>query len=169
MAEPRRAAVLVPLQRGGGVSVVLTRRAEGLPTHAGQIAFPGGRHDPALDESLLATALREAEEEIGLRAADVEVLGALTPVSTMSSAFEIHPFVGRVAADYVFTPHPGEVVEVFSMPLSVHGDAALRTAHGWTAGGRRVEVPAILFEGRLVWGATLRILDLLMRSPLCYG
>jgi len=166
MSATTRAAVLVPLQYdSGGTSVVLTRRADWLPTHAGQISFPGGRYDPDHDESLLATALREADEEIGLRPTDVEVLGALPTVSTMSSRFEIHPFVARIAAAYAFTPHPGEVVEVFSMPLHAHGDPARRGAHRWTVDERVIEVPAILYEGRVVWGATLRIVDLLFQSP----
>ena len=163
----RRAAVLVPLQRRPtGVEVVLTRRAEGLPTHPGQIAFPGGRHEPGRDESLLATALREAEEEIGLHPQDVDVLGALPAVATMSSGFEIHSFVALVPEGYVFTPEPGEVVEVFQMPLGARHDPALLVAHRWSVQGRPFDVPAILFGGRLVWGATLRILDLLLDSPL---
>lgn len=167
MSEPRRAAVLVALHRHrDGEAVVLTRRAEHLPTHAGQIAFPGGRHDVGRDESLLATALREAEEEIGLDPRHVEVLGALPAVTTMSSAFEIHPFVGRIPSPYPFQPHAGEVIEVFSMPLCAYADPALRVAHSWSVRGRAVEVPAIAFEGRLVWGATLRILDLLRDSAL---
>ena len=167
MTEPRRAAVLVALHReGDGEAVVLTRRAEHLPTHAGQIAFPGGRHDVGRDESLLATALREAHEEIGLDPRHVEILGALPAVTTMSSAFEIHPFVGRIPPHYPFQPHAGEVVEVFSMPLRAYADPALRVSHPWSVGGHAVEVPAIAYDGRLVWGATLRILDLLHDSPL---
>jgi 8-oxo-dGTP pyrophosphatase MutT (NUDIX family) len=164
MAEsPRRAAVLVPLCRGaGGVEVILTRRAEGLPTHPGQVSFPGGRYDPTRDDSLLATALREAGEEIGLRTADAEVLGALPAVATLSSGFEIHPFVARIPSGYCFALRQGEVAEVFRMPLAAHADAALRTTHRWSVAGRSVEVPAILFAGKLVWGATLRILDLLV-------
>ena len=165
MTEWRRAAVLVPVfGDGDAAAVVLTQRAVDLPTHAGEIAFPGGRHDPERDESLLATALREADEEIGLRPSDVEVLGALSTISTMSSRFEIHPFVGRIPSNYTFAPHPGEVFEVFPMPLRAHADAALRVAHRWQVNDRTIEAPAILYDGRLVWGATLRILDLLLQS-----
>jgi 8-oxo-dGTP pyrophosphatase MutT (NUDIX family) len=165
--EPRQAAVLVLLEPGEeGFDVVLTQRTEHLPTHAGQVAFPGGRFDPELDESLLATALREAEEEIGLRPGDVEVLGALPPVATRSSRFEIWPFVARLPARYEFTPHAGEVGEVFRMPLRAYTDPGLRVAHPWSVEGQRVDVPGILFDGRLVWGATLRILDLLAESGL---
>ena len=167
MPERRRAGVLVPLQRrGDGLAVVLTRRADDLPTHAGQISFPGGRHDPVLDESLLATALREADEEIGLRPSDVVVIGALPTVQTRSSRFEIHPFVGQVPAVYDFNPHAGEVVEVFAMPLRTYLDPTCRVAHTWTLDGNPIEVPAVSFEGRVVWGATLRILDLLRDSGL---
>ena len=134
--------------------------------HPGQIAFPGGRHDPVLDDSLLATALREAHEEIGLHPADIDFIGALTPVTTMSSRFEIHPFVARIGTGYAFPPQASEVVEVFSMPLGAHDDPALRVAHRWSADGRDLAVPAILYEGRLVWGATLRILELLVASSM---
>ena len=165
MPEWRRAAVLVPLcGPANETEVVLTQRAVDLPTHAGEIAFPGGRHDPERDDSLLATALREADEEIGLRPSDVQVLGALPTISTLSTRFEIHPFVGRIPSNYPFAPHPGEVFEVFRMPLRAHGDAALRVAHRWTVSDRTIEAPGILFDGHLVWGATLRILDLLQQS-----
>lgn len=166
-AAPRRAAVLVPLDRTAkGIEVILTLRSADLPTHAGQISFPGGRHDAERDESLLATALREASEEIGLTPRDIEIVGALPAVATMSSSFEIHPFVGRIPAGYAFQPDPREVQEIFSLPLHAHGDAAYRVTHRWSVDDRHVEVPGLLFEGRLVWGATLRILDLLMESGL---
>lgn len=165
--SPSQAAVLVPVFHGShGTEVVLTLRADHLPTHAGQISLPGGRFDETRDESLLATALREAAEEIGLREADADVLGALPPVATMSSAFEIHPFVARVPPGYVYEPHPGEVAAVFSMPLVALDDPTLAVAHRWTVNGAEVEVPGIRYSGHLVWGATLRILGLLARSDV---
>ena len=113
-----RAAVLVPLvPAGSDIEVILTLRTESLPTHKGQVAFPGGRFGPRYDESLVDTALREAEEEIGLRRGDVEIVGSLPDVQTMSSRFVITPLVGRIPADYPFVLDPGEVAEVFAMPL----------------------------------------------------
>jgi 8-oxo-dGTP pyrophosphatase MutT (NUDIX family) len=167
-STPRRAAVLVPLYRGagGGIEVVLTRRTEHLPTHPGQISFPGGRFDPGRDEGLLDTALREAEEEIGLRRVDAVLLGALPAVATLISGFEIHPFVARIPEDYPFVPHPGEVAEILTLPLGAHADPALSETHPWEVEGHRVEVPAIRYRGHLVWGATLRILGLLARTDV---
>ncbi len=167
MTEPVRAAVLVPICRGPeGPEVILTLRSEGLSHHRGQVSFPGGRFDPSCDQSILATALREAEEEIGMRPADVEVLGALPELHTMSSSFLISPFVGRVPRNYEYTPHDREVAAIFSMPLRAHGDPAFRVKHSWTYDGRTGEVPAIRYDTYLVWGATLRILDTLIESPL---
>ena len=93
-----RAALLVAVQRRppGVDFAILTRRAAELRRHAGEVAFPGGRHDPARDSSLLATALREAREEIGLEEADVALLGALPERRTVSSRYLVSPFVGRV-------------------------------------------------------------------------
>jgi 8-oxo-dGTP pyrophosphatase MutT (NUDIX family) len=159
------AAVLVPLFPGrDGPEVLLTRRAEHLRMHAGQISFPGGRHDPQHDASLVATALREAEEEIGLPGTSVEILGALEPVITMSSRFEINPFVGRLAELPPLRLHAGEVAEAFRMPLAAHADPRLRVTHGWQRNGVAVEVPGLRYQGHLIWGATLRILDLLAEA-----
>jgi len=170
-ADERRvvtqAAVLVPVFHGlQGAEVVLTQRSQHLPTHPGQVSLPGGRFDAGRDESLLATALREAEEEIGLRPGDAELLGALPPVATMSSSFEIHPFVARVPPAYVYTPHNGEVAAVFTMPLRELQNPALAVTHRWSAAGVELEVPGVRYAGHLVWGATLRILDLLARSDV---
>jgi 8-oxo-dGTP pyrophosphatase MutT (NUDIX family) len=162
-----RAAVLVPIfERQDDISVVLTRRTEHLPSHQGQVAFPGGRFDPTRDETLLATALREAEEEIGLAPHDVELLGSLRDVETMSSGFVISSFVGRVRPDYRYRPCAAEVARVFHMPLRAYRDAGLRTTVEWQYQGNTFRVPAIRFEDDIVWGATLRILDLLVASPL---
>ena len=165
--SPSRAAVLVPLCGSGtAVEVVLTQRAHTLRRHRGQIAFPGGKYEPEHDESLLATALREAAEEIGLNPRDVEVIGALPEVYTRSSQFVISPFVGRLPEAYPFEPDGSEVAEIFVMPLAAYRDPARRITHIWPQADAALEVPAIDYEGRIVWGATLRILDLLVKSPL---
>src|SRR5262249_36600278 len=109
------AAVLVPLLAvDGEPSLLFTRRASGLPHHQGQVAFPGGRHEPGADADLAATALREAHEEIGLAPADVHLLGALDDIETVSTRFVITPFVGVVPWPYDFHPCPREVDTIFT-------------------------------------------------------
>jgi 8-oxo-dGTP pyrophosphatase MutT (NUDIX family) len=152
------AAVLVPLFTRDGVPHVLyTTRSAALSTHAGQIAFPGGRHTAGVDATMLATALREAEEEIGLGAADVEVLGALDPIHTISSNFLITPVVARIPHPYAFRLDPREVDDVFSVPLGVLDDPASIVTETWTIDGRTVPVTSYRHDGRTIWGATQRI------------
>ncbi len=175
LAEPRpvatvrpgvAAAVLVPLfDSAGELHVLYTTRSASLPQHAGQVSFPGGRHAADRDPSLLATALRESEEEIGLCAADVDVLGALDPIHTFSSNFSIAPFVARIPHPYPFRPDPREVADVFSLPLRVLDDPATVVAETWTIDGRAIPVTSYRHDRRVIWGATQRItaslLDLL--------
>ena len=167
LAEPRprpaaasgvAAAVLVPIfERDGTLHLLYTTRSAALPTHAGQVSFPGGRYAPERDASLLATALRETEEEIGVRAAHVDVLGALDPIHTFSSNFLITPFVGRIPYPYELRPDPREVHDVFSIPLAVLDDPATVVAETWTIEGREVPVTSYRHDGRTIWGATQRI------------
>jgi 8-oxo-dGTP pyrophosphatase MutT (NUDIX family) len=152
------AAVLVPIfTRDGDLHVLYTTRSAALPIHAGQIAFPGGRHAPGVDPTMLATALREADEEIGVGAADVDVLGALDPIHTFSSNFLIAPFVARIPHPYPFRLDPREVHDVFSVPLDVLDDPASVVTETWTIDGRTIPVTAYRHDGRTIWGATQRI------------
>src|SRR5215213_1432805 len=108
------AAVLVPMYGHPlDPGLVFTERRADLRRHAGEISFPGGRQDHP-DESLLATALREAHEEIGLDPAAVEVVGALPPIGTFVTNYKVHPFVGLIAEDLPFTPSPTEVETVLA-------------------------------------------------------
>src|SRR5438046_2129120 len=103
------AAVLVPLLAvDGAPSLLFTRRSNLMPHHQGQIAFPGGRHHPDADADLAATALREAQEEIGLDPADVHLLGPLDDIETVATRFVITPFVGVAPHPYDFRPSPDE-------------------------------------------------------------
>src|SRR5262245_5563471 len=113
----RRAAVLVPLfVKDGGLWVLLTRRTESLEHHRGQIAFPGGSAEED-DDSSLDTALRETDEEIGIRAEDVKPLGTLSPLTTVTN-FYVEPFVGAVPNPYPFRLAESEIAELIEAPIA---------------------------------------------------
>jgi 8-oxo-dGTP pyrophosphatase MutT (NUDIX family) len=157
------AAVLVPLygwpERPG---LVFTERRHDMRRHAGEISFPGGRRDEG--ESYLTTALREANEEIGLDPAAVDVLGALPPIGTFVTNFKVHPIVGLVEADleYVVSPTEVEAVLAFAIEDLRRGFAMRRLVRR----GVPIRTPTYVVDGHLIWGATARILgDLLERLP----
>ncbi len=155
------AAVLVPLfghPRDPGL--VFTERRHDLRRHAGEISFPGGRQDQP-DEPLLSTALREAEEEIGLVPAEVEVVGALPPVGTFVTNYKVHPFVGLIDSRLSFDPNPTEVETVlaFSVAELREGFAMRRLVRR----GVPIRTPTYVVEGHLIWGATARILGELLQ------
>lgn len=153
----RPAAVLVPLVVApGGARVVLTRRAAGLRTHAGQIAFPGGRLDRE-DAGPVAAALREAEEEIGLDPGIVEVLGTMAPHETVTG-FEVTPVVGRITARFDPRPDRREVAEVFDAPFAHVSDPSRFRIERMTLGGQVRRYYAVPFGPYYIWGATARIL-----------
>jgi len=154
------AAVLLPLvPRSHGVQVLLTRRTDHLNHHAGQISFPGGRCE-AGDASLSATALREAEEEVGIVPDEVELLGALPDFGT-PSGFRISPVVGLLRSDARLRLDPFEVAEAFEIPLSFLVERANYQHYRirWAGGERQVH--AVPYAGRFVWGATAGILYML--------
>jgi 8-oxo-dGTP pyrophosphatase MutT (NUDIX family) len=156
------AAVLVPLFVTADANephVVLTRRRADLRRHAGEISFPGGRRD-AGDATLADTALREAEEEVGLPRAQVRMLGELPPTSTFATNYVIHPYVGVIPAGLLWQLSPREVDVVLELPV-----AALRSARTRTRLERRgisFETDAYLLDENLIWGATARILEQLL-------
>ncbi|MCW3025799.1 MAG: hydrolase [Solirubrobacterales bacterium] len=156
------AAVLVPLfvtADANEAHVVLTRRRADLRRHAGEISFPGGRRD-AGDATLADTALREAEEEVGLPRAQVRMLGELPPTSTFATNYVIHPYVGVIPAGLLWQLSPREVDVVLELPV-----AALRSARTRTRLERRgisFETDAYLLDENLIWGATARILEQLL-------
>lgn len=163
------AAVLVPLfEREEQLHVLYTRRSERLASHQGQVAFPGGKADPA-DADLLATALREAHEEVGLSPQTVEVLGALTMLETTASGYSVAPFVGVIPDPVRLRPNPREVAEIFSVPLGVLRDPRFRSRYQWRRDGRTSDYPAILYGEQIIWGLTLRItlrlLELMEQNP----
>jgi 8-oxo-dGTP pyrophosphatase MutT (NUDIX family) len=154
------AAVLVPLfVDGGELHAVFTKRRDDLRRHAGEISFPGGRQDFP-DEDLRATALRESEEEIGLAADDVELVGALPPTGTLVTGYKIHPFVGVIRPGHEWVPQPREVEEVLelSLPALVRGYENQRLVRK----GVPFKTPTYTVDGHLVWGATARIVRALL-------
>ncbi|MFZ3238029.1 MAG: CoA pyrophosphatase [Stellaceae bacterium] len=155
--ELRAAAVLVPLvDRPEGMSVLLTRRTDHLSAHAGQIAFPGGRLEPE-DPDAAAAALRETEEEVGLRRDRVTLIGRLDTYVT-GTGFEITPVVGIVSLPFSLTIDPFEVADVFEVPLSFVLDPGnhRRTERLFE---ERLRVFFVLpYEGRNIWGATAGML-----------
>ena len=151
------AAVLVAIvERAGALSVLLTRRAERLARHAGQISFPGGRADPG-DGSPQQTALREAEEEIGLPAARVEIAGRLDDY-LVGTGYRITPVVGFVAAPPAFAPDTCEVAEIFEVPLPFVLDAANYRRDKLTIGGVERRFYVLAYGAYHIWGATAAIL-----------
>jgi 8-oxo-dGTP pyrophosphatase MutT (NUDIX family) len=160
------AAVLVPLYvQDGELHAVFTKRRDDLRRHAGEISFPGGRQDEP-DEDLRFTALREAEEEIGLPTSAVQLIGALPPTGTFVTDYKIHPFVGMIKAGTVWELQPTEVEVVleFSLPALVRGHAMKRLIKK----GVPFRTPTYTVEGNLIWGATARIVENLLErvSPL---
>src|SRR5262245_31893070 len=156
----KEAAVLVPLyQQDGQLVAVLTERRADLRRHAGEISFPGGRQDHA-DEDLRTTALREAEEEIGLRHDAVEVVGALPPLGTFVTGYRIHSFVGMIPPGLDFTPQETEVEQVLELSLRdlMDGHEMRRLLRR----GVPIRTPTYTVNGHFVWGATARIVQSLL-------
>ncbi len=163
------AAVLAALYlEHGELYAIFTRRRRDLRSHPGEISFPGGRRDDG--EELPVTALREAEEEIGLGRDDVELLGALTPVPTIATNFAVYPFVGLIEPGGAWTLSPSEVDEVIELRLSDLRAARTRRRLSHRGIPFRTDVYDV-GEERVIWGATARIVsDLLARlEPVMDG
>lgn len=153
----RPAGVLAPLiETDGGLSLLLTKRSAALKHHPGQISFPGGKQDEG-DADVIAAALREAHEEIGLHPDNVEVLGTLPPHETVTS-FHVTPVIGFVTSPFTIVPEPGEVEEVFAVPLDHVLDPAnyLVEARQWRGQMRHYFV--VPYGPYYIWGATARML-----------
>ncbi len=160
-----QSAVLVTIaERSGQPWSVFTRRPDDLRRHAGEISFPGGRVEET-DASLVETALREAQEEIGLDPAGVTILGALQPTPTIATGYAIYPFVGAIANDLEWLPSPAEVAELIELPLrAVKAGYARRRL---VRRGVPIRTDTYVVGDHLIWGATARILgDLFDRIEL---
>lgn len=155
--EPAEAAVLAGLvPRPQGTQVILTKRTDGLRHHAGQVSFPGGRIETA-DAGVVAAALRETWEELAIPATQIAPLGFLDPFTTISG-FRVVPVVAVIDPGYVATPEPGEVADVFEVPLDyLMAPANLRRVEVDYRGRRRA-VLEYGWPGQRIWGATAAIL-----------
>jgi 8-oxo-dGTP pyrophosphatase MutT (NUDIX family) len=152
------AAVLVPLfSDNGNRHVLLTKRSDFVEHHRGEISFPGGKVDPS-DANLLACALRETAEEIGVNPKDVRVLGELDDFYTVATGFLVIPFVGIIPYPYEFRPSAREIAGLLKVPLEVFFDPSLHSEDTWIIKGEPVEVISYLWEGHNIWGATARIM-----------
>lgn len=159
-ARPRpMAAVLAPLYEDeeGLIRVVLTKRPDTMPTHAGHISFPGGRPHPD-DDGPVGTALREAHEEVGIAPSQVDVLGFLAPIDTVEFARLVLPVVGRVRPPVVIVPSPREVVRVHTPLLSDLADQERWWSLPWD--GRLIWYYDL--DGDTLWGATARMIRQLL-------
>jgi 8-oxo-dGTP pyrophosphatase MutT (NUDIX family) len=156
----RAAAVLIGFtDMGEDLGVLLTLRPETMSQHAGQVAFPGGRVD-AGDADALAAALRESEEEVGLLASEVEILGRIDPYLT-STNYLVTPIVGLIAPGFVPIPHVHEVAAVFETPAAFLMDPANHERHERVYAGRARPYYAMRHDGRYIWGATAGMLKAL--------
>jgi 8-oxo-dGTP pyrophosphatase MutT (NUDIX family) len=157
------AAVLVPIvNRPDGLMVLLPLRSAGLPEHAGQISFPGGRVEPD-DASVAQAALREAKEEVGLLTERVAILGELTAYETVTG-YRVTPVVGWVEPPFELTLDPIEVADVFEAPLAFLVDEQNRRRQFRMFGETRVEFWAIPYGERYIWGATAAMILILERT-----
>jgi 8-oxo-dGTP pyrophosphatase MutT (NUDIX family) len=149
------AAVLVPMHGWpDNPGLVFTERRSDMRRHAGEVSFPGGRRDG--DEDLLQTALREAQEEIGLAPDNVEIAGALPPIGTFVTNYKVHPFVGLIEHGLQFEPNPAEVESV--LVASLDDLAAAYAKRRLVRRGVPIKTDTYLIGDKLIWGATARIL-----------
>lgn len=155
----RKASVLIPITRhktDKASEIVLTVRSESLNSHAGQVSFPGGSEE-AIDSDVVATALRESEEEIGLARGNVEVIGRLGDMA-LPSGFQITPIVGLIEPDLEYVPCPIEVAEIFHAPLSLLMNPDSYSSTSMTYDSKTRKILELQFERFRIWGATAAIL-----------
>jgi 8-oxo-dGTP pyrophosphatase MutT (NUDIX family) len=153
--------VLLPVfEEDGEVRLILTRRPETMPSHRGEVAFPGGKIEPEIDRDAEAAALREAQEEIGLRPELVDVIAQLPVIGTAVGTFSITPFVGMIDRRPELTPDPREVARLFDVALVDFLAEGVYHEERWDFGdgGSERSMPFYDLEGETIWGATARVL-----------
>jgi 8-oxo-dGTP pyrophosphatase MutT (NUDIX family) len=162
----RSAAVLVPLRlHEDGLHLLLTRRADHLPHHAGEISFPGGGVD-AGDEDDWAAALRETREEIGVEPVLIEHLGQLDDCYSIHD-YRVSCHVGLLPADLEFILDPGEIAELIELPLDALSDPLIYHQEDWQHKGRNIPVDFFVLKGYEIWGMTAGILKQLLQRIAC--
>ena len=155
----RQACVLLPLfLNDGRFWLLLTQRTTTMEYHKGEVSFPGGTVD-SVDESWERTALRETFEEIGVREEDIEILGQLDDMTTLTSQFIIHPFVGMIPFPYAFKLNPREVERLIEVPLQFFFNPSQPQPHRIERKRGSLEIPAFVYGDAVIWGATERILE----------
>jgi len=166
--DPRlkRAAILIPLfKKEGEYHILLTRRTDKVAHHKGQISFPGGQQDKK-DKNLLATALREAQEEMGIEEKDVHILGELDDICTATTDFCVSPFVALIPYPYSFRINPLEIEEVIEVPLSALFDETQFHQEVGLKNGRTFPVYFYQHKDHTIWGVTASILRQLLELIL---
>ncbi|BCN23863.1 CoA pyrophosphatase [Vibrio alfacsensis] len=157
-ASLRDAAVLIGfVERESGLQVIFTKRATHLRHHPGQISFPGGKYEQA-DEHLVNTALREAEEEIGISPEQINVFGQLRPLPTISQ-FNVTPFLAFISPDYTARIDPNEVAEVFEVPATHILNPEKLFSSKFSLKNSHHRVFAIPYERHFIWGMTAQIIE----------
>lgn len=164
-------AVLIPIYKNDGqYHIVFIKRTNKVKTHKGQISFPGGNRDKG-DKTLLATALRESEEEIGLRQADAAILGELDDEITTTSNYIVTPFVAMIPWPYRLTPNHDEVDKIISIPIAALLEKDCLKPDTEKYHGKKMASFAYYYQKTKIWGATARILKKLLEiiEPLQTG
>jgi len=149
-----QAAVLIPcFEKNNELYIVMTERSRNLPSHAGEVAFPGGKREND-DQSLVDTAIRESSEEINLNPQDVKIIGEL---NTLESRFglSVTPFVAEIKADLILSPDPAEVEEIFTIPLSFFKNNPEISSKITNYKGESFDTPVFTYETHKIWGLTL--------------
>ena len=165
--NPKPAAVLIPIRKGTEhLSVIFTQRPESMPEHPGQISFPGGKSDA--EEPLVETALREAEEEIGLSRKLVTVAGELPPYRTITN-YVVTPVIGLVEDAFEPEPDHWEVDDCFEAPLPFFLQKASQETHSRLHEGKERTFYAFTYEKHFIWGATAAMLVNLREVLFAYG
>ncbi|MEQ8788299.1 MAG: CoA pyrophosphatase [Pirellulaceae bacterium] len=154
--DAREAAVLMLLYFDDGWRLPMTLRPDTLPSHAGQVSFPGGMIDPG--ETVEQAAVRELEEELGVPGEAVEVLGRLSPLYVWASNFHVTPVLATMEATPEFIPSPEEVAEVIDVPLAAVVDPAFHHMHTINRRGLVFHAPHIEIDRHRIWGASCMML-----------
>ena len=160
LPDARDAAVLVPIYAAPSPTVIFTVRSENLPSHKGQISFPGGSID-ASDDSPEDAALREAHEEIGLHPDAVTIVGRLDDLPTFVSGYVVSPIIGFLSERPKLEPNPAEVARILEIPLDDLVDD-IRREPGFSEAGRSYPTEAWVWHGHVIWGVTARLLRTLL-------